>query len=80
MASFTLGTLTLPLPLTPDPHPPPDQVASFTLGSAVEDMQIGCAFLADSILSYSLNGARVRVRVRVGVRVRDTLLLAQRYP
>jgi len=34
-----------------------EEVASFTLGSAVEDMQIGCAFLADSILSYSLNGA-----------------------
>lgn len=34
-----------------------EEVASFTLGTAVEDMQIGCAFLADSILSYSLNGA-----------------------
>ena len=32
-------------------------MASFTLGTAVEDMQIGCAFLADSILSYALNGA-----------------------
>jgi len=34
-----------------------DEVASFAMGSTVQDMQIGCAFLADSILSYSLNGA-----------------------
>ena len=34
-----------------------DEVCSFTMGTKTEDQQMGCAFLADTMVAYSLSGA-----------------------
>jgi len=33
-----------------------EEVCSFTLGTKTEDQQVGCAFLAEQMISYSLGG------------------------